>query len=85
MENAYLRTLKRPENMIFVRDQGAGWDLFTVNTFRDLKHYAEIVDVPEQDQEAAAKAAGFEGVKFIGAYLRSLINRHHDTLGTAIK
>ena len=30
MENAYLKTLKRPENFIFVRDQGAAWDLFTI-------------------------------------------------------
>jgi len=27
MENAYLKALKRPENLIFVRDQGASWDL----------------------------------------------------------
>ena len=30
MENAYLKTLKRPENLIFVRDQGSSWDLFTI-------------------------------------------------------
>lgn len=85
MENAYLKALKRPENYIFVRDQGASWDLFTLGTFRDLKHYAEIADVSEQDQEAAAKAAGFDGAKFIGPYMRTLINRHHDTLATAVK
>lgn len=85
MENAYLKALKRPENFIFLRDQGASWDLFTLGTFRDLKHYAEIADVSEQEQEAAAKAAGFEGVKFIGPYMRTMINRHHDTLGTAIR
>src|SRR6185503_3206695 len=32
MENAYLKALKRPENLIFVRDQGAAWDLFTIGT-----------------------------------------------------
>lgn len=85
MENAYLKELKRPENFIFVRDQGAAWDLFTLGTFRDLKHYAEIADVTEQEQEAAARAAGFQGAKFIGPYMRTLINRHHDTLGTAIR
>jgi hypothetical protein len=36
MENAYQRALHRPENFIFVRDQGAGWDLFTLGLYRDL-------------------------------------------------
>lgn len=85
MENAYLKALKRPENFIFVRDQGAAWDLFTLGAYRDLKHYAEIADVTEHEQEAAAKAAGFQGAKFIGPYMRTLINKHHDTLATAIK
>jgi hypothetical protein len=85
MENTYLKALKRPENFIFVRDQGAAWDLFTLGTFRDLKHYAEIADVTEQEQDAAARAAGFQGAQFIGPYMRSLINKHHDTLATAIR
>ena len=58
MENAYLKALKRPDNLIFVRDQGASWDLFTIGTYRDLKHVAESAGIPEADQEAAAKAAG---------------------------
>jgi hypothetical protein len=85
MENAYLKTLKRPENLVFVRDQGAGWDLFTLGFYRDLKHYAESADIPEKDQEAAAKAAGFEGASRIGTYLRTLIREHHDTLAGAVK
>jgi hypothetical protein len=85
MENAYQRALRRPENFIFVRDQGASWDLFTVGFYRDLKHYAESVDIPEKDQEAAAKAAGFEASNRIGPYLRTLIARHHDTLAVAVK
>src|SRR5947207_12067501 len=60
MENGYARALKQPENFIFVRDQGAAWDLFTIGVYRNLKHYAENSDVPAKDQEAAAKAAGFE-------------------------
>jgi hypothetical protein len=85
MENAYQRALKRPENFIFVRDQGASWDLFTLGTYRDLKHYAESVDIPEKQQEAAAREAGFQGAARIGPYLRTLISDHHDTLGVAIK
>lgn len=85
MENAYLKALKRPENFIFVRDQGAAWDLFTIGAYRDLKHFAESAGIPESEQEAAAKAAGFEAASRIGPYLRTLINAHHDTLAVSVK
>ena len=85
MENSYARTLKEPENFIFVRDQGAAWDLFTIGVYRNLKHYAESADVPVKDQEAAAKAAGFESPSQIGPYLRQFIRMHHDTLAVAVK
>jgi hypothetical protein len=85
MENDYLRTLHEPDNFIFVRDQGAAWDLFTIGCYRNLKHYAEGSDVGQKEQEAAAKAAGFEDAAHIGPYLRTLISAHHDTLAVAIK
>lgn len=85
MENAYAKALKEPENFIFVRDQGAAWDLFTIGVYRDLKHYAESADVPAKDQEAAAKAAGFDSPSQIGPYLRRFIREHHDTLAVAVK
>ena len=85
MENAYLKALKRPENFIFVRDQGASWDLFTIGAYRDLKHFAESASIPEAEQEAAAKAAGFEAANRIGPYLRTLIGSHHDTLAVSVK
>lgn len=85
MENAYLKALKRPENFIFVRDQGAAWDLFTIGAYRDLKHYAESAGIAESEQEAAAKAAGFEAANRIGPYLRTLISSHHDTLAVTVK
>jgi hypothetical protein len=85
MENAYQRALDRPVNLIFTRDAGAAWDLFTIGAYRDLKHYAESADIPEPAQESAAKAAGFDGAKGIGPYLRTLIREHHDTLATAIR
>jgi hypothetical protein len=84
MENAYSKALSRPTNLIFTRDSGAAWDLFTVGAYRDLKHYAESADIAESAQETAAKGAGFEGVKAIGPYLRTLIREHHDTLATAV-
>lgn len=85
MENAYSRALKEPENFIFVRDQGAPWDIFTIGVYRDLKHYAASADVPAQEQQAAAKAAGFDSPSQIGPYLRRFIREHHDTLAVAIK
>jgi hypothetical protein len=85
MENAYLRVLKRPENLIFVRDQGAAWDLFTIGAYRDLRHFAESAGIPETEQDAAAKAAGFPAANRIGPYLRTLISSHHDTLAVSIK
>jgi hypothetical protein len=85
MENAYAKALKQPENFIFARDQGAAWDIFTIGVFRDLKHYSESADVQPKDQEAAAKAAGFEAPSQIGPYLRRFLREHHDTLAVAIK
>jgi hypothetical protein len=85
MENAYSKALKQPENFIFVRDQGAAWDIFTIGVFRDLKHYAESADALPKDQAAAAKAAGFDAPSQIGSYLRRFIREHHDTLAVAIK
>jgi hypothetical protein len=85
MENAYARSVKQPENLIFVRDQGAAWDLFTIGCYRNLKHYAESGDVAGPDREAAAKAAGFASGDEIGPYLRKFISLHHDTLAVAVK
>jgi hypothetical protein len=85
MENEYSKKLERPQNFIFVRDQGAAWDIFTIGVYRDLKHYAESVDIPVKLQEEAAKLAGFESASAIGPFLRTLIRTHHDTLAVAIK
>jgi hypothetical protein len=85
MENDYSKRLGLPQNFIFVRDAGAPWTLFTIGTYRDLKHYAESADVPEAKSEEAARAAGFDGAKAIGPYLRTLIALHHDTLAVAVQ
>jgi hypothetical protein len=85
MENDYSKRLDLPQNFIFVRDGGAPWDVFTIGAYRDLKHYAESADVPPAKSEEAAKAAGFDGAKGIGPYLRTLISLHHDTLAVAIR
>lgn len=85
MENAYSKTLRQPQNFIFVRDQGAAWDIFTIGVYRDLKHYAEGTTLTLAEQDAAARAAGFESPSQIGPYLRRFIRTHHDTLAVAVK
>jgi len=85
MENAYLTTLGRPRNAIFVRELGAAWDAFTIGPYRSWKHFAERDDIPPERSTAAARAAGFEGDDRIGPYLRSLIQSHHDTLATPVR
>jgi hypothetical protein len=85
MENAYSAALGQPTNFIFVRDQGAAWDIFTIGVYRNLKHYAESSDVTPEAQAAAAKAAGFESAADIGPYLRKFIRLHHDTLAVVVK
>jgi hypothetical protein len=85
MENIYQVGTGRLENMIFVRDQGAAWDLFTLGCYRDLKHWAESADVPKEKREQAARQAGFNNPDEIGPYMRTLIDMHRDTMGVAIK
>jgi len=85
MENIYQTGIGRPENMIFTKDQGAAWDLFTLGCYRDLKHWASSYEVSRDRREAAARRAGFEDPDAIGPYMRTLISMHRDTMGVAIK
>jgi hypothetical protein len=85
MENIYQVGVGRPENMIFVRDQGATWDLFTLGCYSDLKHWASSADIPKEKRVSAARQAGFSDPDEIGPYLRTLIDMHRDTMGVAIK
>ena len=85
MENAYLGATGQPQNAIFVREHGASWDAFTIGAYRGWKHYAEAQDVPAQQDEAAARAAGFASRSAIGPYLRTLIQDHHATLAVPVR
>jgi len=84
MENAVERALARPEDLIFTRVAGAVWDVVTVGTYRDIKHYAESADIPAARQDSAARVAGYTSADAIGPYLRTLIATHHDTLARAV-
>jgi hypothetical protein len=85
MENVYAVGTKRPYNMIFVRESGASWDLFTLGCYRDIKHWAVGEEVTREERQAAARRAGFGSAEEIGPYMRTLIDFHRDTMGVAIK
>ena len=84
MENAYATALGRGATKIFTRIAGSATDGFTIGFYRDLKAYANPPERTREQQEAAAVAAGFRGADYIGATLRGLILRHHDTLAVPI-
>ncbi len=85
MENAYQLGTGRPETLIFIRDQGASWDMYSLGCYRDLKHWAESSGVSQEQREAAARKAGFKNPDEIGPYMRTLIDLHRDTMGVSIK
>ena len=85
MENAYLDGIGRKQNLIFTRDQGASWDLFTLGCYRDMDQWAASSAVSAAKKEEAAIKAGFKGADHIGPYMRTLILLHRDTIGVAIK
>jgi len=80
-ENVYNRERGRPPTLIFVHDQGAAWDVITLDVFRDWRHFAEQETIPAEVSAAAAKKAGFASPDAIGPYMRTLISTHRDTLG----
>jgi hypothetical protein len=85
MENTYRRELGRPQNFIFVREAGGPWDTLTIGCYRDILHFAQTSSFPAEEQERAARAAGFEGADHMGVYMRSLTLYHNDTLANAIQ
>ena len=85
MENVCLRQLDRPENLIFTHSQGAAWDLFTIGAYRDLKHFSESGDIPADEEETAAREAGFKSASDISFFLRSLIAMHRDTMAVSVE
>lgn len=85
MENVFLNELKRRPNFIFTKVTGASWDIFTIGYYDDIVDYATAGDLPIEQEDAAAKKAGFESVYTIGSYLRALLLEHHDTLAGAVR
>jgi hypothetical protein len=85
MENAFNRNRGRGQTLIFVHEAGAAWDVVTLAAYRNWRHYAESELISPEDNDAAAKKAGFPNADGIGPYMRTLISTHRDTLGPEIK
>jgi hypothetical protein len=84
MENAYNTLRGRPAALIFTHDQGAAWDVITLDAWRDWRQYGELQMIPADVSDAAAKKAGFASADGVGVYMRSLISTHHDSLGPIV-
>ncbi len=86
MENRYYEHLDRQQNVIFVRVAGSNWDAMTIGFHESLQAFAAAgAQHSAEEQNEAARAAGFENVGAIGPYLRSLLSYHHDTLGVSVR
>ncbi|MBU2527202.1 MAG: hypothetical protein KKC03_11430 [Bacteroidetes bacterium] len=85
MENVFYSHINHRPNLIFTRVFGPAWDNFTIGSYQNLQEYAADGGISFEQEDDAAKKAGFEGVNFIGSYLRSLLLEHHDTLANKVK
>ncbi len=85
MENVFNVARGRPATLIFTHEQGAAWDVITLDAWRDWRQYGELQMIPADTSDAAAKKAGFANADAVGVYMRSLISTHHDTLGPLVK
>lgn len=83
-ENVFYSGINHKGNLIFTRVWGPSWDIFTIGAYYNLKDFADDGGVTFEQEDAAAKEAGFDGVNYIGSYLRSLLLHHHDTLANKV-
>lgn len=71
-------------DLLALYQEGAAWDVITLDAWKDWRQYGEAQMVPADVSAAAAKKAGFESADAVGVAMRSLINTHHDTLGSFV-
>lgn len=85
MENRYYAHLGRQLNVLFTRAGGSNWDAMTIGFYENLQEFAAAgAEHSSEQQEEAARAAGFDGAGAIGPYLRTLLSYHHDTLAVPV-
>jgi len=84
MENDYLARTGQPTNTIWVGISGSDVDVFTIGFYADLPAFAAGSPRTDEEKDAAARAAGFDGVDQIAPYLRTLISKHRDTFAVPV-
>ena len=86
-ENVFYENIDHRPNFIFTRVFGPSWDIMTIGAYENLKDFAGVgsAELSFEEENEAAKAAGFEGINYIGSYLRSLLLKHHDTLANKVE
>ncbi len=84
MENTFNRKRGRGQTLIFTHLLGAAWDVVTLGSYKSWHEYADSDKIPKELSERAAKSAGFSSPNEVGAYMRTLISTHRDTLGPVI-
>lgn len=84
MESDFNTYRGRPRMLVFTHEQGAAWDVVTLDVWKDWRQYGELQMVAPEVSEAAARKAGFANADAVTATMRRLINSHHDTLGTFV-
>ena len=57
----------------------------TIDVWKDWREYGELQMIPAEVSDAAAKKAGFASADAVGAYMRTLISTHHDSLGPIVQ
>lgn len=88
MEAAFNEHVGRTHLYLFEREPSLGggpWDMFTIDMYRDLRHYAEVSSFSPDAGDAAARKAGFANSAAIGPTMRTHIATHHDTIGSVVK
>jgi hypothetical protein len=85
MENTYMKNLGQRPRFTLVQVEGAPWDIISLAFFRDEQEFTGRGDASPEQVDAAAKAAGFKGSKYIGPTMRSFVLYHRDTHGGTIK
>ncbi len=85
MENEFYRILNHRPNLIFTRVFGPSWDNFTIGVYKDFDDYANAIQATPEEEAQAALDAGFEGINYIGSYLRELLLHHQDTFARKVQ
>lgn len=83
-ENQYLQSTGQVTNAVFSTDFGSDVDVFTLGFHADMSAFARGPSVSDVEAETAAREAGFKDRADLGFFLRSLLDRHYDTLAVPV-